>query len=168
LRELPIREGFNVLDDNLLACSEHHIQDVFAMLKRTKQMGRAQFTGGLEAKRLKPWQVESLKALRPKQIFFAYDTPDDLGPLEAAKRLFQDVHYGTRSLLRCYVLIGYPGDTFRDAERRLETVVMLDICPMAMLYRDTTGATTPEWRKFQRSWARPAVIYGKKTWEAEN
>ncbi len=55
VRELPIAEGYNVLDDNLLACSESHVRSVFAMLGR--QAERAQFTGGLEAERLKDWHI---------------------------------------------------------------------------------------------------------------
>ena len=58
IRELPITAGWNVLDDNLLACSDQHIRNVFEMLKGQKSNGRIQFTGGLEAKRLKPWHVE--------------------------------------------------------------------------------------------------------------
>jgi hypothetical protein len=161
VRELPIRDGWNVLDDNLLACSEIHIRSVFAMLNRQKR-GTAQFTGGLEAARLKAWHVELLKSLRPKQMFFAYDTPDDLPPLEEAARLFRAAEYGTRQILRCYVLVGYPADTFPDAEHRLRTVMQLGICPMAMLYRDQANTTTLEWRRFQRQWARPAVIYSPK------
>ena len=38
LRELPITEGHIVLDDNLLACSEQHIRDVFEMLKHQTQI----------------------------------------------------------------------------------------------------------------------------------
>jgi hypothetical protein len=161
VRELPVREGWNILDDNLLACSEAHIRSVFAMLNRQKR-GQTQFTGGLEAARLKPWHVELLKSLRPKQMFFAFDTPDDLPALEEAARLFRAVEYGTRNNLRCYVLIGYPGDSFQAAEYRLKTVVSLGISPMAMLYRDASGSTIREWRNFQRLWARPALIYSKK------
>lgn len=76
VRELPITDGWNVLDDNLLACSEIHVRGVFHMLAR--QDKRPEFTGGLEAARLKPWHVELLCNVKPKQIFFAYDTPDDL------------------------------------------------------------------------------------------
>jgi hypothetical protein len=36
IKELPITEGHNVLDDNLLACSEDHIRKVFRMLSRQK------------------------------------------------------------------------------------------------------------------------------------
>ena len=157
LRELPIKDGWIVQDDNLLACSEEHIRAVFAMLKQQKH--RPEFTGGMEAKRLKPWHIELFKEARPRQIFFAYDTPDDLPPLEEAARLFREAGYGNRNILRCYVLIGYPSDTFAAAENRLETVKLMGFCPMAMLYRDQNGATTAEWRRFQRSWARPACIY---------
>ncbi len=37
LRELPITSGWNVLDDNLLACSEAHIRAVFAMLMQRQE-----------------------------------------------------------------------------------------------------------------------------------
>ena len=45
LRELPINDGWNILDDNLLACSENHIRAVFEMLKRQKH--KPEFTGGI-------------------------------------------------------------------------------------------------------------------------
>jgi hypothetical protein len=161
VRELPIREGWNTLDDNLLACSESHIRSVFAMLKRQK-MGRAQFTGGLEAARLKAWHMELLKDLRPKQIFFAFDSLEDLPALEEAARLFKTAGYGTRNILRCYVLVGYPGDSFESAEWRLRTAMRLGFCPMAMLYRDYAGVRDAEWGKFQGVWARPAIIYSRE------
>ncbi|MDL2257565.1 hypothetical protein LJC42_00200 [Eubacteriales bacterium OttesenSCG-928-K08] len=89
LRELPITEGYNVLDDNLLACSEQHIRDVFAMLSR--QQERPLFTGGLEAKMLKQWHAEELRKLRPKRMYFAYDTPDDYEPFKTlAKQMHPD------------------------------------------------------------------------------
>lgn len=163
VRELSIKEGFNVQDDNLLACSEHHIKTVFAMLKHQK-MGQPEFKGGLEAKRLLPWHVEALKEIRPKEIFFACDTPDDEEPLRYARELFIQHEYGSRNILRCYVLIDYPGDSISHAESRLMHIRDdLDMCPMAMLYRGESGetVTTEEWRKFQRMWARPAVIYAK-------
>jgi len=161
VRELPIQEGWNVLDDNLLACSAFHIRSVFEMLKqqKIKKKIRPQFTGGLEAAKLKPWHVDLLKELRPKQIFFAFDIPEDLHALEEAARLFKAAEYGTRNNLRCYVLVGYPGDIFQDTEYSLRTVMCMGFCPMAMLYRDNTGITTLEWRRFQQLWARPAFIY---------
>lgn len=161
LRELPIRDGWNVLDDNLLACSEKHLCAVFAMLKR--QPRRAEFTGGLEAARLQDWHVDLLEDLRPEQMFFAYDTPDDLEPLREAGRKLLAAGFHTTTgkpshALRAYVLIGQPGDSFEGAEKRLRDTLAAGFLPMAMLYRDRTGHRISGWAKFQRLWARPALV----------
>ncbi|KLU66336.1 hypothetical protein DEAC_c17350 [Desulfosporosinus acididurans] len=158
MRELEIHEGNNVLDDNLLACSDNHIKAVFEMLKHQK-LGRPMFTGGLEAKRLKDWHVKLLRDLKPKEIFFAYDTPDDYEPLlEAGKKLLAAGFTTTSQTLRPYVLIGYPADTFNKAEARLLETIRAGFVPMAMLYRDKEGKVSKEWEKFQRFWARPATV----------
>jgi len=158
IRELPITEGWNVLDDNLLACSERHIRAVFEMLKR--QPKRAEFTGGLEAARLKDWHIDLLLDLHPKQVFFAYDTEDDYEPLrDAGRRLLAAGFTRASHTLRCYVLIGYPGDTQGAAERRLRRAIKAGFMPMAMLWRDERNQiTTIKWRRFQRAWARPMII----------
>jgi hypothetical protein len=161
IRELEVKEGNNVLDDNLLACSDQHIKTVFAMLKKQKY-GRPEFTGGLEAARLKDWHVECLRELKPKQLFFAYDTPDDYEPLvEAGKKLLGNGIANSSHALRAYVLIGYPKDTFEKAEKRLFQTINAGFFPMAMLYRDEEGKVQKEWRRFQREWARPKIIYSK-------
>jgi len=161
IRELPITDGWNVLDDNLLACSEQHVRNVFAMLKR--QPHRAEFTGGLEAARLQSWHVELLHDLNPKQMFFAYDTPDDYEPLVEAGKLLVEAGFRTDTshALRCYVLLGYPNDTFEAAERRLQQTIEAGFMPMAMLWRGDDGRRDPQWARFQRLWARPMVIASK-------
>jgi hypothetical protein len=159
VKELPITDGWNVLDDNLLACSPEHIVNVFSMLM--KQQRRIEFTGGLEAVRLADWHVNLLAALpRRPAVFFAYDTPDDYEPLRIAARKMLLAGFTKASHnLRCYVLCGYPQDSMARAERRLRQVLTVGITPMAMLWRDETGRTIQEWRQFQRSWARPAAIH---------
>ena len=165
IRELPITDGYNLLDDNLLACSDDHIRGVFAMLARQREP--IEFTGGLEAARLKPWHVASMTKLRIKQMFFAYDTPDDLEPLQIAGVMFRESGLGITSTgnqshrLRCFVLCGYPRDTMTAAEIRMEETKNAGFTPMAMLWKDKTGKRDPEWGKFQREWARPAIIYSK-------
>ncbi|WP_294475626.1 hypothetical protein [uncultured Intestinimonas sp.] len=157
LRELPITEGWNVLDDNLLACSEAHIRAVFAMLER--QAKRPLFTGGLEARLLRPWHVDLLRSVRATRMYFAYDTPEDYEPLVAAGRLLRQGGISAAShRAACYVLIGYPGDTMEAAERRLADTWRAGFLPYAMLYRDNTGNTDGAWRKFQTSWIRPVSI----------
>lgn len=157
IRELPIHGGWNVLDDNLLACSDQHIRAVFAML--ATQSCAPEFTGGLEAKRMQPWIAEALRELRPKQMFFAYDTPDDLAPLrEAHRMLFESGFNPSSHSFRCYVLCGYPHDTFAAAEARMRETLAIGFVPMAMVYRDDHGRRDPNWATWQRRWARPAII----------
>jgi hypothetical protein len=166
IRELgSICHGWNVLDDNLLACSETHIRKVFDMLGR--QPRRPEFTGGLEAKRFTPWIAKCLFQLKPKQMFFAYDTADDFSSLEhAAQMLFtagftRNKHAGGYRVgtgLRCYVLCGWPRDTLMAAEQRMHDVLALGFVPMAMLWRDQQGRRDQGWTHFQRQWARPALI----------
>jgi len=158
IRELEIKDGNNILDDNLLACSDGHIRKVFEMLKHQKY-GRKMFTGGLEAKRLKDWHVEALRELKPKEVFFAYDTPNDLEPLiEAGKKLLRAGFTVSSHALRAYVLVGWPEDAFNKAEERLMQTIKAGFLPMAMLYRDQKGDRDMEWARFQRFWARPATV----------
>jgi hypothetical protein len=159
VRELPITDGWNVLDDNLLACSTDHINNVFYMLSR--QRYRPLFTGGLEAARLKSWHVERLAKLKPKELFFAYDTPNDREPLYEAGKLLRKAGFKICHPLRAYVLIGYHGDTFEKAETRLKDCMKAGFTPMAMLYRDKTGIRDPAWVRFAWPWARPATMYQK-------
>ncbi len=157
LRELPIAEGNNVLDDNLLACSESHIRAVFAMLHRQK-LGRPEFTGGLEAARLRDWHVDLLACLKPKQMFFAYDTPDDWEPLVVAARKMREAGFTPQSKrLRAYVLIGFPGDTMDAAEKRLRATLALGVLPMAMLWRNQNAPPDREWIRFRDPWMRAAI-----------
>lgn len=156
LRELPIHDGWNLLDDNILACSEKHIRDVFAMLKR--QPLKAEFTGGLEAKALQRWHVELLADLKPQQMFFAYDTPDDYEPLVAAGKLLTEARLNRGHQARCYVLCGYAKDTQDDADKRMRQAWEAGFMPMAMVWRDKKGIRNPAWVKFQSAWAQPAVI----------
>jgi len=131
IRELPITEGFIIQDDNLLSCSEGHIRAVFSMLARQPQ--RPIFSGGLESRKLKIWHVEELLKLKPKQMFFAYDTPDDRDPLFNAGKLLLENGFNRKTQnLRCYVLVGYPGDTFEAAEKRLYDTMAAGFLPFAM------------------------------------
>lgn len=165
-RLLPIQEGWNILDDNLLACPRPHVEAVFAMLRR--QGRQVEFTGGLEAMALEDYQVGLLADLKPRpNCFFAYDPGDPFETLaNAAKRLI-DAGFTARShRLRVYVLIGYPKDTLALAEARLNQMLSIGFTPHAMLWQPETPSAEkhrpgPEWRRFQRLWARPAIIHGR-------
>lgn len=160
----PIAEGWNILDDNLLACPRPHVEAVFDMLRRADR--RVAFTGGLEALSLQDYQVDLLASLRPKPTcFFAYDPGDAFDTLaSAASRMLAAGFTAASHRLRCYVLIGFPKDTMDAAEARLRRIMSVGFTPMAMLWRPETPsamsrAPGPEWRAFQRRWARPAIIH---------
>lgn len=153
VRELPIKDGWIIQDDNLLGCSESHIRSVFAMLKR--QPHRPVFSGGLEARELKDWHIDLLIESRPQQIFLAYDTPDDLEPLQIASQLLRP-HFNM-NVLRCYVLIGTPNDTQEDAFKRLQVAWRLGFLPFSQLYRNEKGVIPDGWSKFHRQFCRPAI-----------
>lgn len=157
IRELPITDGWIVQDNNLLQCSEKHIRAVFTMLAR--QPEKAEFTGGLDAAILQDWHVHELASLKPKSIYVAYDTPDDYEPLVVAAKRFRDAGLLPSHNIGCYVLVGYPKDTFSAAENRLNQVLDLGLTPFAMLWTDPQHK---DWNTFQRVWARPAIIYGVK------
>jgi hypothetical protein len=157
LRELPVTEGHIILDDNLLACSQRHISAVFDMLK--KQQYSPKFVGGLEAKILTQQTANQLYDIKPKSMYFAYDTPDDYEPLIQAGKFLQEAGFHRKSqIARCYILIGYQGDTFEKAEKRLLQAWEAGFMPFAMLFRYRRGNYDKEWRRFQREWANPTIV----------
>jgi hypothetical protein len=165
---LPIHPGWNILDDNLLACPRPHVEAVFKMLHQ--QNRRVAFTGGLEARALEDYQVDLLASLTPRpSMFWAYDPGDEFETLESAARRMLAAGFTREShRMRCYVLIGYPKDTFAAAEVRLRQMVSIGFTPMAMLWRPETAAGQrympgPEWRSFQRRWARPKIIHAVRS-----
>jgi hypothetical protein len=165
-RLLPVIDGWNILDDNLLACPRPHVEAVFRML--SKQKGRVEFTGGLEALALQDYQVDLLASLRPRpNMFFAYDPGDEFETLRSAARRLLAAGFTAQShRMRVYVLIGFPKDTFDKAEARLVDMQAIGFTPMAMLWRPETPsqekyAPDARWRGFQRLWARPAIIHGQ-------
>jgi len=161
IRELPITEGHNILDSNLLQCSENHIRAVFDMLKR--QPEKPVFTGGLEAKLLREWHVELLREVKARRIYFAYDTEyADYDALVQAGKLLRDGGISKASnIAKAYVLCGYPGDSFEKAEKRLRAAWAAGFFPFSMLYRDKTGKVSQDWSRFQREWVRPQIVYHK-------
>lgn len=160
IRELKIHDGWNILDNNLLACSIEHQRSVFEMLSRQPQ--KARFTGGLEAARMTAWHAEWLAKLKPQSFYFAYDTPDDYEPLVAASNLLKDTGLlHNNHAAGCYVLIGYKGDTIEKAEKRLIDVVKLGFMPQAMLYDRGVHFNEADrliWRRYQREWANKVIV----------
>lgn len=85
IRELKIKEGYIVIDNNLLACSRSHLMGVFLML--SKQKKAAQFKGGLDTTLFQPWHKSLFDSIRVDEMFFACDTAEAIKPLERVANL---------------------------------------------------------------------------------
>ena len=160
IRELPIKEGHDIADNNLLACSRNHIENVFKMLKG--QPKPVKFSGGLDVDMLQDWHVYLLKSIRLKFAWFACDYPGALKNIERAAYLLSD--FSTEKK-RCYVLIGFKDEPIKHAEKRLEAVYNFGYLPMAMLYRSNDMEKkewSEDWLKLRRYWSRPAIYRSKK------
>lgn len=160
IRELEIKEGYIVQDNNLLACSLTHQKQVFQMLLKQKE--KPQFTGGFEAKRFTIWHAEWMLKLKPKVTMFAYDTPDDWEPLVNTSMILYEAGLLKNHSIRCYVLVGYPDDKIEVARSRLNNTMSLGFMPFAMLYncgKDLKDKIT--WKGFQREWANATIVGSK-------
>ena len=157
IRELQIKPGWIVQDNNLLACSESHIRAVFDMLR--SQNRRIYFNGGLDKHFLKPWHRELFDSISVAEMWFACDTKRDIAALEYAAEILRG--YPIRKL-RCYTMVGYDGETIQDAEWRLNKVLGMGLLPFCQLYQPEERRNYPEsWRKLCRAWARPAAMLNK-------
>ena len=155
IRELRIKVGWNIFDNNLLACSRDHVEEVFVMLWHQKEP--ANFTGGLDKTLLMPWVIDLLKSTRIKRMWFALDSESGFWSLERAADLLSDF---SREKKYCYVLVGYENETPEEAEVRLIRVFSLGFMPFSMLYRGPLAgakmSSDPAWRALIRKWCNPA------------
>lgn len=158
VRELTIKPGWIVQDNNLLACSEKHIRAVFEMLRA--QGRRIYFNGGLDKHFLKDWHREMFDSIKLGELWFACDTAQDIVWLERASKILQGIALRHR---RCYTMIGYGGESLLDAARRIERVFELGFMPFCQLYQPEHTLIYPEdWRELRRKWARPAAYMAQE------
>lgn len=156
IKTLPIRPGYIVQDNNLLATPTDHQLAVFQMLRK---QGRAvSFPGGLDARLLTDWTAYQLSTLFIEQAFFAADSKGSLPMVQEAVR---KLGFLKRRQLRCYVLIGYAGETQEQALDRLEAVWDIGCLPFAQLFQppDKWIDYSPGWKSLARTWSRPAVMF---------
>lgn len=155
LRELAIKPGWIVQDNNLLATSERHIRAVFDMLRA--QNRRIYFNGGLDKHFFQPWHRALFDSISIGELWFACDTALDLPSLERAAGILEGIPLRK---LRCYTMIGYDSETLSDAARRLDRVLEIGFLPFTQLYQpEVRREYSHEWKALCRKWARPAAIF---------
>ena len=155
LQLLPITPGWVNQDNNLLATPREHQEQVYAMHRA--QSRATTFAGGLDARLVDDWVADQLRQLRIKEVFLAADTEAALTPLLGA---VDRLSFLGRNKLRCYVLIGFDGETMEQATRRLEAVWAIGCLPFAQLYQppDHYIRYSREWKQLARQWSRPAIM----------
>ncbi len=155
LRELEIKPGWIIQDNNLLATSRSHQEKVFEMLRAQKRA--VSFPGGLDSRLLTEWTVEQLRRVKIGQVFFSADS--EVG-LENLRGVAPQLPFLSRHELRCYVLLAFGGESCETALKRLEAVWDMGFMPFAQLYRDSRHkiAYSTEWRALARTWSRPAAM----------
>jgi len=155
IRELEVQPGWIVQDNNLLATSRSHQEQVFKMLRSQKRA--VSFPGGLDSRLLTDWAVDQLRTLKIGQMFFAADSQ---AGLENLRGIRERLSFLSRHELRCYVLLAFDGESCEEALSRLEAVWDMGFIPFAQLYRDFRRRIpySAEWRALVRTWSRPAAM----------
>lgn len=155
LKLLEIKPGHIVQDNNLLATPRQHQEKVFEMLRSLDR--NVTLSGGLDARLLTDWVADQLRKLKIHEIFLAADTAGSAKHLtEAGEKL----KFLERRKKRCYVLIGYDGESMEEAERRLYAVWDAGFLPFSQLYQpqDRFIDYSTKWKTFNRLWSRPALM----------
>ena len=155
IRELEVKEGRILQDNNILACSNRHFDEVVRMLKTQRCI---EFAGGLDADRVDEEVVDILRGLRMYQMFVGYDRPGQGRAVKRAVGLLGKYFNWRR--IRIYVLIGYEGDTLSKARQRLVRVLEWGAMPYAMLFRGPGDKEeySKEWKQLKWAFSRPIVM----------
>lgn len=149
LRELddwPIRPI--VCDNNLLACSRAHFNEVIDRLKPVKGID---FNQGLDARLMTVYHARRLAEL-DCLVRLAFDSVAYESQFMNAYQMLRDAGF-PKKRIRVYVLVGHK-DTPEDALYRLQTVANLGIDPNPMRYNplDTMARDSyvaPSWTGWQ-------------------
>lgn len=153
-REIEVKAGNIVEDNNLLMANRTHLYKVFEMLR--KQPRATVLSGGLDSELITDWVADQIKTLRIDQIFLAADHKGALPSLEKAVKKLQL----PRRKMRCFVLLGYGGERLEQALERLINVWNIGCLPFAQLYQppDKYIKYPQSWRDLARTWSRPPAM----------
>jgi len=129
LRELPEWKPAPIIcDNNLLAASKKHFEQVIQSLK---PFPACDFNQGLDARLFTKWHADQIAKLRNPMVRFALDHDASEDPVAKAVEIARKA--GLRQF-GVYVLIGFK-DTPQNALRRLRAVQKLKIRPNPQRYQ---------------------------------
>ena len=153
LREIEVKAGNIIQDNNFLACSKSHKEKVYAMLAHQKAI---ELKGGLEAELITPEIADRLRGLRIKSLWVACDHKNAIAGTSKAVGILKKAGF-TQNHIFSYVLIG---DDMAENEDRLRKVFEMGAMPFAQLYQpdDHWINYSQKWKQFARKWSRPAII----------
>jgi hypothetical protein len=158
IREYKVKPGYIVQDNNLLACSDGHLERVFRMLQDQKR--GIIFSGGLDAVRIRWRHLDLFRSIRVAELWTACDSSLGLPILARAAEVLAEFPIRKK---RCYVMVGFGDDGLSESERRIEAVYALGFLPFCQLYRGPGQRVYDrEWKLFAKKWSRPAAYRGKK------
>lgn len=143
-----------IQDNNILLHEPAHLGKIMRQLETA---GSVTFAGGLDSSLIDDRVAYMLSRIHINQLFLACDTKTRLLPLEKAIVKLNGLG---RNKTRCYVMIGYSGETIEEAKERLQAVWDVGAMPFAQLYQppDKYIKYSYAWRNLARNWSRPAIM----------
>lgn len=163
VRLLPIRNGWILQDNNILACPDAHVQEVFEMLAKQKEPIR--LLGGIEAALLTDWHVNLIAGIRRRLrwLFTAYDEPNDYDAVRDAITRLRKAGL-SHGQVHCFVLCGRGNDTPSEAYARCQSVFDMGGVPFPSFFLPTNVAkreVPKEWKSMLAEWATPQIIFAR-------
>lgn len=155
IKELPIKPGWIVQDNNLLACSDKHLEEVSEMLHGLNR--NIIFSGGFDPVLFSKKHIRIFGELKIREVWFSFD---HIEKLESVKKVAKLLDYVDRDTKRIFVMVGFDNESIDQAERRLKLAYELGFLPFAQYYRAMQGKLKipVEWKNLIRTWSRPAAI----------
>ena len=154
-----------LIDNNLLACSKKHFNELIDNLKKLKW---CDFNQGLDIRLLKKYHAERFAELKNPLIRLSWDDISDEKYFFNSYELLKNAGIKNKNI-QVYVLIGFH-DNPDDALYRLKKIEKLGLLPNPMRYQpidckkknDYIGAgwTNKELKRYMRYWSR--LIFFKR------
>lgn len=155
LKEIPIRPGNVIQDNNFLQCSRQHKDKVFEMLR--SQRGIC-FRGGLETDLIDDHFISNITSLRIAELWLACDTDAQLPRFRRACEKLRDAGF-KRHKIRCYSMIGHNMEAEEERNREIWRCGAMPFSQLERDFSETKTVYSKDWRAFERMWSRPAAMY---------